>query len=778
MEKVLRAAVAAVDEYRRDQDDEPEPTRPEQPAPPSWLALAYERYRPQLWPWKILLAAAALGLAVAASHPPAPLMLLAAVAAGVAGYVWMRRRLTAEAEARGRIEPGQHEGRRVRRIEARAGRAGRVFGAVGLWLAAVAATDPHAASGRVAWAAGVAVWLVAARSWWRTAGAVEDLDLDASVGLLAAGPDTEAGTVAAPAAPASAVPAAVAAAPQPRRPQPAAAPTLPTLPAVADVAVRSTAANDAIMQAILDELAQFNIAVTPAGYTRGPTVTRYNLRLGPGVKVEKITRLGNNLAVAVKSVVRILAPVPGQSVVGVEVPNPDPDLVPLAAALRCAALTSNPHPLLVPLGKDLDGEHLVANLAKMPHILIAGATGSGKSALLNSLLVSLLTRATPQQLRLLLIDPKRVEMTHYEGVPHLVTPIVTSPKKAADALDWVLREMDLRYDALAAAGVRNIDDYNERVRNGLIKPPAGSDRAVQPLTYLLVIIDELADLMLVAPRDVEDSVVRITQLARAAGIHLVLATQRPSVDVVTGLIKANVPSRLAFATSSLGDSRIILDQPGAEKLIGRGDGLFLPMGTSKPIRFQGCWVEEQQIADVVRHWKDQAGGPAYHPAAAAAVTGDTDRRTQPTTARDVVLAAARHLGTGQLTKAQLVEATTGMPDPTRDEVLTELVRDGQLRRDAKGVYTVPAVDPIDDVGEDLELLLQAAELVVTSQFGSTSMLQRKLRVGFAKAGRLMDLMESRGVVGPSEGSKARDVLITPDELDQTLATIRRNNQAA
>jgi DNA segregation ATPase FtsK/SpoIIIE, S-DNA-T family len=484
---------------------------------------------------------------------------------------------------------------------------------------------------------------------------------------------------------------------------------------------------DAAGEELVRALAAHGVETRLVGSRVGPTVTRYELELGPGVKVARVTSLSKDIAYAMASPdVRILAPIPGKSAIGVEVPNRTRQLVSLRDILESKEALSASHPLEVATGRDIAGRAVMSNLAEMPHILISGATGSGKSSCMNSIITSILMRDDPDQVKLILVDPKRVELGQYEGLPHLLNPVVVDPKKAANALAWTVKEMERRYDLLAENGVRDITGYNQMVGEGLIASPPVSDRrrvrdvaasvlgddhpAVdaeselpddpeppEALPFILVVVDELNDLMMVAARDVEDSIVRIAQMARAVGIHLVIATQRPSVDVITGVIKANIPSRMAFSVSSLADSRVILDQPGAERLVGKGDMLLLTASSNVPRRLQAPWVSEEEVREVVRHWKGQGG------------------------------------------QTEAIVAIEGVDDGPSDP---------------------GAVDADDD-----ELLAQARDLVVRSQLGSTSMLQRKLRVGFARAGRLMDLLERSGVVGPSEGSKARAVLMTPEELD-------------
>lgn len=468
---------------------------------------------------------------------------------------------------------------------------------------------------------------------------------------------------------------------------------------------RTIEAQTAALQETFD---QFGIDATVARWSRGPTVTRFEIELGPGVQVKKVANMGDDIAYALAAPdVRIVAPIPGKSAIGVEVPNRQRDLITLGDLLRSDDARRDPHPLTVALGADIAGNPALVNLATMPHLLVSGATGSGKSVTLNGMITSVIMRARPDEVRLLLIDPKRVELNAYEGAPHLLSPVVTDPRRAADAVQWCVKEMEQRYERLALLGFRNIDGYNEAVAAGEVAPrpgPDGTEIAAEPLPYVLLVIDELADLMLVAPRDVEDAICRIAQMARAVGIHMVIATQRPSVDVITGLIKANIPSRLALAVASQTDSRTIIDMNGAEKLVGKGDMLFLPASQGKPSRLQGCWVTEREVTSVVGY-------------------------------------------------AQAQRNTT--------------YEDG-VTREGEAAERADAARSGDD-GSDTALLRRAAEQVVVSGLGSTSMLQRKLRIGFARAGRLMDELEVLGVVGPNEGSKAREVCWSPEELDEALA---------
>jgi S-DNA-T family DNA segregation ATPase FtsK/SpoIIIE len=466
---------------------------------------------------------------------------------------------------------------------------------------------------------------------------------------------------------------------------------------------------EAQTRALQETFDQFGINATVARSSRGPTVTRFEVELGPGVKVNKVANLGDDIAYALAAPdVRIVAPIPGKSAIGIEVPNIERDLISLGDVLRSDIARRDEHPLSVALGVDIAGVPAMVDLTRMPHLLVSGSTGSGKSVTLNGMIASILMRARPDQVRMLLIDPKRVELGVYEGAPHLLAPVVTDPRRAADAVAWCVKEMEQRYELLALLGFRNIDGYNDAYDRGELKDRPGPDGSTIPpkrLPYILLVIDELADLMLVAPRDVEDAICRIAQMARAVGIHMVIATQRPSVDVITGLIKANIPSRLALAVASQIDSRTILDAGGAEKLVGRGDMLFLPASQGKPSRMQGCWVTEEEIAAVVSYCRTQRE-PAFDEAVASAVTAPAGGRSE----------SSRHG---------------------------------------------------DDEG-DVGLVRRAAEQVVSSGLGSTSMLQRKLRVGFARAGRLMDELEEVGCVGPSEGSKAREVLWDEERLRAAL----------
>ena len=487
-----------------------------------------------------------------------------------------------------------------------------------------------------------------------------------------------------------------------------------------DVDAKAAEARGVILQ---EALAAHGVETRLVDMTIGPTVTRYALQVGEGVKVSRVTSLSKDIAYSLAAAdVRILAPIPGRQAIGIEVPNEEREVVALGDILASVEARKARHPLEVAVGRDISGRAVMLDLATMPHLLIAGATGAGKSSCINAMVTSILMRATPEVLRLILIDPKRVEMGRYEGVPHLLTAPVTDPKKAANALHWAVREMERRYDVLSVCGYRDIGGYNAAYDRGDLVPPPGLDEEGELLTYdrlpfILVVVDELSDLMMVAARDVEDSICRLAQMARAVGIHLVVATQRPSVDIITGLIKANIPARLAFAVASLADSRVILDQQGAERLVGMGDMLLLGPSSSVPQRIQGAWVDEHEVRQVVAAWKAQVDGLENADESAEEATGD-----------EVVASGAGR--------------ATPPPDITSDRVR-------------------PAAVTSD---EDDELLEQARHLVVTSQLGSTSMLQRKLRVGFARAGRLMDLLEEAGVVGPSTGSKAREVLISSEDL--------------
>ena len=491
-----------------------------------------------------------------------------------------------------------------------------------------------------------------------------------------------------------------------------------------------------------ESLASHGVDTTLLGMTVGPTVTRYELELGPGVKVARVTSLQKDIAYAMAAVdVRILAPIPGRSAIGVEVPNHHRQLVALGDLLTSPEAVKATNPLEVAVGKDIAGKAVFLDLATTPHMLIAGATGAGKSSGINCIITSLLMRTTPDEVRLILIDPKQVEMGQYARLPHLLTQPVTNPKKAANALGWAVKEMERRYDVLSELSYRDISGYNKAFAKGQIQPPLGSTVEYEHMPYIVVVVDELNDLMMVAARDVEESITRIAQKARAVGIHLIVATQRPSVNVITGVIKANIPARMAFAVSSLTDSRVILDQPGAEKLVGKGDMLLLPGNSSVANRIQGSFVSEEEVRQVVSHWRTQSPEPIY--------SDDVE--------------SGGESGDGQSGTSS--QSTLVPPRGGAGGFGAPASAGGMASFDDLDVTSDANAFSAGDDDEDTAMMRQAMELVVRSQLGSTSMLQRKLKVGFARAGRIMDLLEQRGVVGPSEGSKARSVLMTVEEFE-------------
>ncbi len=706
LRRAVRTRLAAAVAPTTDPDDptppvvEPPPTLAEERA--SALKAARNHYSVQLLPWKAL--AVIVGAGIAVNDTRNGYFLTLAPLLAFVFFINVESKLTRRSTKAGKLEWGQTTGRRARRINARSWFAAKCGAAIGVWLSAVAFTDGGTMPGWLIWAAGLLAWAVVAHAgWWepndtarpgRIRHKHDDETDDEPVLAPQPRPAAEQTSGGVP------VPrAANSAATRPGRPNgnpvrlpdssmliPAEAPSRPSF---------TDDLTDVIQQCLTD----FKIEASVVGKTRGPNVTTYLVRPAPGQRSDRIKVISNDLMRVCKTPeLRILMPVPGKDLVGIEIPNRDPDTVRLSEILAAPQFAGNPHPLLVALGKDTENRPVVVNLAKMPHVLIAGATGAGKSVCLNDLIMSLLTRGvTPDQVQMLFIDPKQVELKPYEGIPHLIRPIITNPKLAADTLEWVVEEMNQRYADLAAYGCKNIDEFNHKVTAGQIVAPPGSLREMKPYPYLLIVIDELADLMMVAPGDVEDHIVRITQLGRACGFHLVLATQRPSVDVVTGLIKANVPSRIAFAVSSLTDSRVILDQPGAEKLAGKGDALYLPAGEKKPVRVQACLVENKEIESVVQRVREWAAAAGYAIAKtfikpkAADDAGQGATAAQPKKAGAIILMHARRIADefGEFDKAALVAATRGeMTDDARDKALQTLKASGELRSVSKGRYAL------------------------------------------------------------------------------------------